>query len=321
MPPTIDRRHLLLAGSLAAALPGGTPAAPLLESDGREIDLWPGGTPGGAHVTAAEKVEDLAPGVTPRNRVVWHVRRPLITVFEPRARPRGITFLVIPGGGYQRVVIDREGFDTAAFFTEQGYGAAVLRYRLPGDRWAAGPDAPVHDGLRALRWLRANSAVGTRLGVIGFSAGGHLAGRLITEPALASPTYDALDDVVARPDLAALIYPVIFTTGEAAHAGSAQQLIAAGVAPTDGALARYEPHAHVSAATPPTMLVHAADDRSVPVENSLRMFAALRATGVATELHVFDSGGHGFGMRSIAGKSVASWPMLVANWAAAHAAA
>lgn len=319
MTPPIDRRQLLLAGTLAAALPAGSPATPLAEG-GREIELWPGGTPGAGHVTAVEKVEDLAPGATPRNRVVWHVRRPLITVFEPRTTARGITFLVVPGGGYQRVVIDREGFDTAAFLTEQGFGAAVLRYRLPGDRWSSGPDAPVHDGLRALRWLRANSAAGTKLGVIGFSAGGHLAGRLITEPALTWPKHDALDDVVARPDLAALIYPVIFTTGEAAHAGSAQQLIVAGVAPTDTALARYEPLAHVTATTPPTLLVHAADDRSVPVENSLRMFAALRAAGVPGELHVFESGGHGFGMRSIAGKSVASWPMLVANWAAAHAA-
>jgi acetyl esterase/lipase len=321
MTPPLDRRQLLLAaGTFAAAVPLSAPASPLAESDGREIELWPGGVPGAEKVSARESVEELARDGAARDRVVWHVTRPLITVFEPRATPRGITFLVVPGGGYRRVVIDREGFDTAAWLTAQGFGAAVLRYRLPGDRWAAGPDAPVHDGLRALRWLRSNAgATGTRLGIIGFSAGGHLSGRLITEPELAYPKHDALDDFSGRPDMAVLMYPVILTTGAAAHAGSAQQLILSGVAPTDVALARFEPTAHVSAATPPTILVHAADDQTVPLENSLRMHVALRTAGVSSELHVFESGGHGFGLRSIAGKSVASWPMLVQNWAQAHA--
>jgi len=322
MSSTVDRRQLLLGGTLGAAVAAAAVAAPLTEADGREVELWPGGTPGADRVAAHESVEDLAPGAAARDRVVWHVTRPLITVFEPRATPKGITFLVVPGGGYRRVVIDREGFDTAAMLTEQGFGAAVLRYRLPGDRWDSGPDAPVHDGMRALRWLRANAgASGRRLGIIGFSAGGHLAARLITEPGLAYPRVDALDDTEARADLAVLMYPVIFTTGDAAHAGSAQQLILSGVAPTDGALSRYEPASHVSAKTPPTLLVHAADDKSVPVENSLRMFDALRAAGVSSELHVFESGGHGFGLRSIAGKSVASWPALLQGWAQAHASA
>lgn len=317
MTPSLDRRRLLLAGTLAAAVPVALPAA--LPDGGRDVELWPGGTPGGEHVAATESVEDLAPGATPRDRVVWHVTRPLITVFEPHGTPKGITFLVVPGGAYRRVVIDREGFDTAAWLVGQGFGAAVLRYRLPGDRWASGPDAPVHDGMRALRWLRRNASAGTKLGIIGFSAGGHLAARLVTEPALAYAKRDELDDLPALPDVAVLMYPVIFTTGDVAHAGSAQQLILSGVAPTDMSLARYEPVAHVSKMTPPTMLVHAADDKTVPVENSLRMFAALRAAGVPSELHVFEAGGHGFGLRGVAGRSVASWPVLVQNWALAHA--
>jgi acetyl esterase/lipase len=315
----LDRRQVLLAGTAAAALPPAFAAEPQAHA-GREIELWPGGVPGGERVIAHESVEDLAPGATARDRVVWHVTRPVMTVFEPRSAPMGITFLVVPGGGYRRVVIDREGFDTADWLTAQGFGAAVLRYRLPGDRWAAGPDAPVHDGMRALRCLRGLAGSSrTRFGIIGFSAGGHLAARLITEPGLAYPPRDDLDRSSALPDLAVLMYPVIFTTGPAAHAGSAQQLILSGVAPTDVALARYEPHEHATAATPPTLLVHAADDESVPVENSLRMFGALRAAGAAAELHVFETGGHGFGLRGIAGKSVASWPMLVRNWASSHA--
>lgn len=318
MSQPLDRRQLLLAGAFTAAVSSAS-AATLADADGKEIELWPGGVPGAERVTVKETIEEATPGAQRRDRSVWHVTRPVINVFEPRGAANGITWLVIAGGGYRRVVIDREGFDTAAWLTERGFGAAVLRYRLPGDGWAAGPDAPVHDGKRALRWLRANTgANGVRLGVIGFSAGGHLAARLVTEPDLAYPPHDALDAGPARPDFAVLMYPVIHTTGEFAHPGSAQHLIKGGVAPTDLALSRYNPELRVSAATPPTMLVHAADDKTVPVENSLRMYDALRAAGVASALHIFESGGHGFGMRGIAGKSAAAWPMLAQNWALVH---
>jgi acetyl esterase/lipase len=320
MNPPIDRRQLLLAGTVAATL-AGTAADALTEADGNVIELWPGGVPGAKTVTVTETIDDETPGVVPRNRTVSKVTRPTLTVFEPRGTPNGITWLVIAGGGYRRVVIDREGFDTAAWLTERGFGAAVLRYRLPGDGWASGPDAPLHDASRAVRWLRAHAgANGRRLGVIGFSAGGHLAARLITEPGSVYTPHDALDAQEARMDFAVLMYPVILTTGEFAHAGSAQRLVMAGVAPTDLALARLTPLLHVDAATPPTMLVHAADDKTVPLENSLRMYDALRAAGVASELHVFEAGGHGFGLRNLAGKSVASWPLLMQNWALAHGA-
>ncbi|HTU66553.1 MAG TPA: alpha/beta hydrolase [Steroidobacteraceae bacterium] len=319
MTPTLDRRQLLLAGSLAAAM-SPTFSAPLTEADGREIELWPGGLPRGEKITVTERIEEPTPGAVPRDRSVWNVTRPVINVFEPRGTPNGITWLVIAGGGYRRVVIDREGFDTAAWLTERGFGAAVLRYRLPGDGWLAGPDAPVHDALRALRWLRGNAS-GKKLGIIGFSAGGHLAARVITEPALAYARIDALDELPARPDVAVLMYPVIHTTGEFAHAGSAQHLVKGGVAPTDLALSRFDPSLQAGAATPPTMLVHSVDDKTVPVENSLHMYGALRAAGVPSELHVFENGGHGFGLRGIDGKTVAIWPELARNWALAHARA
>jgi len=148
---------------------------------------------------------------------------------------------------------------------------------------------------------------------MGFSAGGHTVARLLTEPTLAYARVDAADDLPTRPDFAVLMYPVIATDGASAHGGSANQLLAAGVPAAE--LGRYAPHLHVGANTPPTLLIHAADDDSVPVENSLLMFAALRAAGVRSELHVFDRGGHGFGMRGVTGKDVAAWPLLVENWA------
>jgi len=168
-----------------------------------------------------------------------------------------------------------------------------------------------------MRLLRSRPVPGgertPRVGVIGFSAGGHLVARLITEPRLAYVRQDAADDLAARPDFAVLMYPVITTTGERVHPGSVQQLLAAGVRAND--LPRYSPNLNVSADTPPTLLVHAADDSTVPVENSLLMYEAFRKAGVRSELHVFDRGGHGFGLRAVAGKDVAAWPTLVENWA------
>ena len=151
------------------------------------------------------------------------------------------------------------------------------------------------------------------MGVIGFSAGGHAVARFITQPSSSYRRVDAIDDAAANVDFAVLMYPVIVTTGMSAHDGSARQLLASGIDPA--ALASYSPHLHVDPYTPPTLLVHAADDTTVPVENSLLMFEALRKAGVRSELHVFDRGGHAFGMRAIAGKDVAAWPQLVENWA------
>ena len=150
-------------------------------------------------------------------------------------------------------------------------------------------------------------------GVIGFSACGHAVARFITEPSLTYSRQDSTDELPARVDFAVLMYPVIATTGAQAHAGSASQLLASGVSAT--ALENYSPDRHVTPDTPLTLLVHAADDEGVPVGNSLQMFAALRQAGVRSELHVFDRGGHGFGMRAVAGKDVAAWPQLVQNWA------
>jgi len=316
----LNRRQIILAGTLAPLTPALLAAAvdaPATE----ELALWPGGAPGGERVTVREEVTDRAPGVTPRDRMVEHVTNPQLTLFRPKTDYNGVTLLVAPGGGYRRVVIDHEGFDTAEWLAARGFAAGVLRYRLPADGWSAGPDVPLHDAMRALRLLRAHAPAGTRrVGAIGFSAGGHVIARLITESVAGPPRVDAVDDESARPDFAVLMYPVIAMTGASAHTGSAQQLIGAGVPPTDLALARYSAQRNVSAQTPPTMLVHAADDRSVPVENSLAMYDALRAHGVRSELHVFDAGGHGFGMRSVAGKTVAAWPTLVQNWALSDAA-
>ncbi len=300
----------LVPPSASAAIPAGDPA-------GSAVDLWPHGTPGAEGVTVREQVVERNPEGPLRDRFAQHVTRPSLTLFAPKSAWNGITLLIVPGGGYVRVVIDKEGFEAADWFTARGFAAAVLRYRMPGDGWAAGADAPVHDALRAMRVLRKRmlptGTVARRTGIMGFSAGGHLCARLITEPALDYSRYDGFDEASGMPDFAVLMYPVIATTGDAAHGGSVQQLRNSGVGTAE--LERYSPHLNVNASTPPTLLVHAADDSSVPVENSLLMHGALLRHRIRSELHVFDSGGHGFGLRGVEGRNAAAWPTLVQNWA------
>ena len=315
----MDRRQLILASSMAALTSSMNTSASAAPAD--DIDLWPAGAPGGERVTVREEIVERMPDGPMRDRFAQHVTRPTLTLFTPKTKWNGCTLLIVPGGGYVRVVMDKEGYEAADWFTQRGFAAAVLRYRLPADGWAAGADAPVHDAIRALRLLRLRRATegpsSRSIGMIGFSAGGHLCARLITEPQLAYPRQDAADELSGRPDFAVLMYPVIATTGAAAHAGSAGQLRRAGVA--ESALQKYSPDLNVTAAVPPTMLVHAADDSSVPVENSMLMYQALKNAKVRSELHVFDSGGHGFGLRGVTGRNVAIWPTLVQNWALSSA--
>jgi acetyl esterase/lipase len=320
---SMNRRQLVLAGA-AAAIPvssssrsGAGAGAGAGAAEGDTLALWPQGAPGAERVTVREEIVERLPDGPMRDRFAQHVTKPQLTLFKPKSPWNGITLLIVPGGGYVRVVIDKEGFEAAEWFTQRGFAAAVLRYRLPADGWAAGADAPVHDAMRALRLLRSRafpmSTPPRKVGIVGFSAGGHLCGRVITEPELEYPRQDIADDASARPDFAVLMYPVIATTGPAAHRGSADQLRGAGV--TEADLPRMSPHLNVTARTTPTMLVHAGDDASVPVENSLLMYQALQRAGIRSELHVFDSGGHGFGLRGVAGRDVAIWPTLVQNWA------
>ncbi len=310
--------RLILAVMMTMLVPDAMAAVATTEPAGDTVALWPAGAPGGEHVKAREAFVERSPDGPMRDRYAEHITRPTLTFFRPTSAANGTTLLIVPGGGYERVVIDKEGFESAEWFAQRGFECAVLRYRLPADGWAAGADVPIHDIQRAVRLLRSRRAgnppaSAARVGVIGFSAGGHAVARYITQPALGYPRVDSIDDAPVGVDFAVLMYPVIATTGTPAHAGSARQLLASGV--DAAALASYSPHLRIDPHTPPTLLVHAADDAAVPVENSQLMFDALRKAGIRSELHVFDRGGHGFGMRAIDGLDVSAWPMLVENWA------
>jgi acetyl esterase/lipase len=320
----LNRRGTLasLTGALMASLLSGAARArtqnPESPMDPAEVlPLWPGDPPGAPGVTAVETVLERSDGKGPRDRAVTHTRKPTLTVFRP-ARPNGAAVVLMPGGSYERVVVDKEGFETARWLADRGYTCFVLVYRLPGDGWGAGADAPLQDAQRAVRLVRSQATVigfdPARVAIMGFSAGGHLAASLTTR--FDAKVYDAVDvadALSARPDLSCLMYPVISLADGPVHPGSRKQLL--GAAPTPDRIALYSPDQGVTPRTPPVFLVHAADDTTVPVANSLMMFTALKAKAVPAEMHVFEEGGHGFGLRSIAGKPVAAWPELFVTFA------
>jgi acetyl esterase/lipase len=322
----LDRRALLF-GSLAAGLaapswaqsPPPATAAPgrLASPDPDEtIDLWPGGAPGAPRAPLVELTRERSTDPTYNDRFVLGISRPRMAVFRP-ARPNGAAVLITPGGGYSWVVVDKEGYELARLLAGQGITAYVLFYRLPHEGWASGPDTPLADAQRAIRLIRHRAAADridpARICAMGFSAGGHVCADLVARSA--TPIYapvDAADRLSARPDAAAPIYPVVTMRAPFAHMGSRANLIGADANPAMEDA--HSPHLHITAEAPPCFLLHAEDDASVPVQNSLMLREALRARGVVTEMHLFPDGGHGFGLRLARGKSVEHWPELFLAW-------
>ncbi|MGR4862314.1 alpha/beta hydrolase [Caulobacter sp. LARHSG274] len=297
-----DRRALLGLGAAAAVA---TPAVARAQDPSvvQLGDLWPGPPPGGERVTVEEQVVLRTPGGDPNDTAFVHVRKPWLMMRRPE-RPNGAAVLMIPGGGYQRVAVGKAGGGIDAWFARQGITAFVMDYRLPADGWAAGPDVALQDAQRAIRLIRARAPEfgldPARVAVAGFSAGGHVAARLATR--FATDSYaplDAADRLPTRPLAAALFYPVITLTAPYAHGGSLKNLL--GPAPTDAARRAISAEQDIPADAPPTFIAAAADDKVVPMENSLLMFQALRAKGIASELHVFEAGGHGLGVSGQAG--------------------
>jgi len=289
--------------------------APAQAGDER-LPLWPGAVPGERHAPGTAREVERSHDPAKPDRYVERIDAPWLAVYPPRpGRGNGRALLVIPGGGYQRVVIDKEGTELVPEWVDRaGYTLFVLRYRLPEP--ARDRDAALADAQRAMRVIR-HHAVSRgvdpqQVAVMGFSAGGHVAARLAT--AFDHPAYppgDAVDRLSARPSHAVLVYPVI-DMGASAHPGSRQRLL--GQAPAAQDVARYSMQQQVRADMPPVMLLHAADDTVVRADNSLLMAQALARAGVDHELHVFARGGHGFGMRTDPGSTTALWPALVQRW-------
>lgn len=288
----IDRRTLLGAG--AATLVAGPALARTLAASER-INLWPGRPPG----EPAAGVKDVViQRSTTRGDLAWtSVGAPVVVVARP-AKPNGAALLVIPGGGYTRVATRRESSGMAIDLARRGYTVFELLYRLPHDGWAAGPDAPLQDAQRAIRLIRAGAGKRwaidpARIGVMGFSAGGHLAARIATRFAL--KTYDpvdAADTLSPQPMVAGLFYPVVTMLDDGVHASSRRELLGARSSDAEWQR-RYSAQLDIPADAAPCFITTNTDDRTVPAANSLLMYAGLVVAKIPTELHVFDRGGHG----------------------------
>lgn len=310
---SISRRGLI-AGTAATAI---TPL-PALAAPIERFPLWPGSPPGGEGLTIVDEVVKRSPNGPPDD-IAWpHIATPMLNVI-PAANPNGGAILIIPGGGYARVAVGREGSGQAHMFAARGFTVFELLYRLPRDGWAAGPDVSLQDAQRAMRLIRAGAAKWrfdpTKLAVIGFSAGGHLAARLASRATLATyQPVDAADTQSARPTVLGLFFPVITMAEPSAHAHSKRELLGGNNSPER--IARFSAENDLPTDMPPTFVAAAADDPVVPPANSLIMFAALQAAKIPSELHIFEKGGHGLPMKE-AGRDH-PWPGLFERFARNH---
>jgi acetyl esterase/lipase len=268
------------------------------------IPLWPEGVPNARNI--GEEVHQDGGRIS-------NVSNPTLTIYGPAIdRSNGSAVIICPGGGYGMLSNAREGIQYANWLSTLGVTSFVLKNRL-GE---FGHPAPLQDVLRALRIVRSRATEfginPARIGVMGSSAGGHLAASAGTLFDHADgKTGATLDAVNARPDFMILMYPVITMDDPTAHAGSRKNLIGANPTPELHRLMSLEKQ--VTAATPPTLIIHTQEDKSVPVDNALLFFQALTRAGVPGELYVFEHGAHGMGMRDALG-TTSEWPKRAEEW-------
>jgi acetyl esterase/lipase len=251
--------------------------------------------------------------------IIENVQNPSIEIYLPSKSIRtGKAVVICPGGAYGFLAYDWEGTDFAKALNAKGIAAFVLKYRLPTSASIIDPKwAPLQDVQRAMRLVRSHAKRWdidpTKVGIMGFSAGGHLASTLGTHynRETLDRLKDTIDSLSARPDFMALIYPVITFDKKHYHGGSKNNLIGKN-ASTD-LVNEFSNNLHVNSNTPPSFLVHSADDKAVPVANSLLFYSALIKNGVSAEMHLYPRGGHGFALARGKG-SLEDWPQLLFNW-------
>lgn len=236
---------------------------------------------------------------------------PIVQAFQPK-KPNGQAVIICPGGGYWGTAGKHEGRDVAQALNKLGITAFVLRYRIPDPRTCADPSmAPLQDAQQAIRRIRKEAEKWhikpNQLGIMGFSAGGHLASTAATHFNFTADAYNA-DKTSLRPDFVVLIYPVISFEEPILHAGSRDKLL--GLKPSNVQIQFFSNEKLVDSHSPPAFLVHAQDDTVVPVANSIVYFNACTEAHVPAEMHIFQKGGHGFGMNKN------NWMKLLAPWLA-----
>ena len=283
-------------GNLSAQAPAWQPAAGLTE-----MPIWPGTVPDtqpvpGPEVDTTTSKDALIAG---KGLIrLGNVARPTMTVYRPKGKNTGAAVVVFPGGGYHILAIDLEGSEVCDWLTSSGMTCVLLKYRVPDSGPYPKSPMALEDAQRALGLVRFHAAEWKidphRIGVLGFSAGGHLAAALSThfDQRLYKPV-DAADKLSCRPDFAVVIYPGYLAIADKSFAPN--------------------PDIHVTSDTPPTFLLQTEDDHVAHVESSLVYYEALKAAGVAVEMHLYTEGVHGYGLRRTK-LPVTGWPQLVETW-------
>ena len=274
----------------------------------------------------AQTIIPLYDGIIPNNKLVTKseinkgngriagVTIPTLTVYLPEKKDSFLTAVIIcPGGGYAGLAMEHEGSAVTKTFNEKGVAAFVLKYRLPADSTVNNKEiVPLQDAERAIQLVREKAKEWNinpdKIGIMGFSAGGHLASTLGTHYNMI--VIDNLKNINLRPDFMILVYPVISFADSLAHMGSRENLI--GKNANAEKIKLYSNELQVTTQTPPAFLIHAADDKTVKVENSILFFEALQKNKVPSEMHIYEKGGHGFGLHNSTTKD--EWFDTAINW-------
>jgi len=275
------------------------------------IPLWGKNIPNQNDVKANEIID------TTNAIRIKEISNPTIEIFlSSKGMMTGEAVLICPGGGYGYVVYDKEGTDIAKMLNAEGIAGIVLKYRLPKtENNIEGRLSPFLDAQRAIRLIRFHAKEWgidpDKIGIMGFSAGGHVASTLGTHYKENFFVTDKIDSINCRPDFMVLIYPVITFKEPYLHSGSRACLL--GTNPDTNLINYYSNELYITKNTPPTFIVHANDDNAVPVENSIMFYNNLRKNDVVCELHIFQEGGHGFGL-AIGRERLEQWKNLCVSW-------
>lgn len=283
-----------------------------------EIEIWPGVGPGSENLSIEENI--VVRGLTADCSRDWAVEKvtvPTITPLIPN-NPNSAAVILCPGGANKYVVYDVEGMDVGRFLNSIGVTAFVLKYRLPMDNHENNKDVPLQDAQRAMRYVRANAAqwgIDTnKIGIMGASAGGHMASTLATQ--YNKNVYDVRDSIdykSAKPNFMLLLYPVVSFQDDITHTGTRGYLL--GSSPSQELKDEFSAELNVTSQSPPTFFAHANDDSGVSTKNSERLYQALVDSGVtASSLNLYRNGGHGVGICKAVGKDFANWPYDFTNW-------
>jgi len=282
-----------------------------LYSQPKVINVWNGKIPGAIQAPEFNN-EDTIKTNDGKIRIA-RVTNPTMTIYFPQKKSSGSTAVICPGGGYIRLSIDNEGSEIAHWLNDYGITAVILKYRLPNDTIMENKSiGPLQDVQETMRMLRRNAKEWNlnpnKIGVFGFSAGGHLASTLCTH--FNDKVYDS-DSTSARPDFSVLVYPVITMNEINTHTDSRKHLL--GKTPDPKLVEYFSNELQVSKNTPPAFIVQAEDDKSVPVQNSIDYFTALKNQNIPAELHIYQKGGHGFGLGKNKG-TLSLWPDACIKW-------